>query len=210
MFFKKKESTSPSVEMLSYTLGGKKVVFKCKSDLKPTADFFAKILEEEDKSAGILKAGSTFQIGWGFYAATEKDGAVQIVTRDIASNPFENTTEDLSEMLDIFRAQSEVIQKTKSAVQETSLSDTMIVAKNALESKKVYFERQETDKEGDSGWYMGARDADPTGYAKAYTYQLRGILPDALSILQLPVGTIASFDDGKLIEIVDKDDKKIL
>ena len=42
------------------------------------------------------------------------------------------------------------------------------------------------------------------------TYQLLSFCPGAIDIIQFPVGTIAVFEDGQLVEAVDGNNRKLL
>ncbi len=79
--------------------------------------------------------------------------------------------------------------------------------------KRVYLKRDGPGNPGDSGWYMGAigvkASNDPGEYARIYTYQLLEFCKEALSVMQLPIGTICVIENGNLIEIVDKNNNKI-
>lgn len=209
MLFWKKED-----RFRSYEINNKPIFFYCDPKLNDIADFFANILKSEDASLNILKENNTIQIGWGFYSVVKNKKGLQIVAYDIEKNPFHDTTDDLSTSMKIFNEQCSIINRIGARPVETTLKNTLIVHKRALGQPKVYFQRQNPSDAQDSGWYMGAIDKSasnaPTDYAKAYTYQLYGICRDALGIMQLPIGTIAVFDHGRLVEIVDKDNNKIL
>lgn len=90
----------------------------------------------------------------------------------------------------------------------------MIIRKSVLHEEDIYLEHQEATRENDSGWYMGsvcdAKSEDAQDYMQIYTYQLLSICEEALSLLHLPIGTLALFKQGKLVEVVDSLNTKIL
>ena len=84
--------------------------------------------------------------------------------------------------------------------------------KEALSSNDVYMHRKEATKNGDSGWYLGLLD-DPdeeshvlADFESMPTYKLIAFCPDAMRVLQLPVGTVAVFNNKSLTALVDADD----
>lgn len=119
----------------------------------------------------------------------------------------------MSTLLEVFKQQCVMIEKTSEKFMETTLQNTMLVQKCALKQSSIYMQRLKPSNNMDWGWYMGsmkgAAPDRPTDYGKAYSYQLFGFCCEALGILQLPIGTIAVFDNGKLLEIINGDGQKI-
>lgn len=200
---------------MKYTsyINGKEVVFFCNENLKDIAEFFISILQNEDTAYNIISENKNIQIAWGFYKVLKTNCNYQIVCYDILNNPFNDITEDLSLNLEIMIQQYKILQITKAIAQDTSLQDTMIVQKEAFKASQVYMERCEPQSHNDSGWYMGVINGDesdsPDRYVGIYTYELINFCKNALSVLQLPVGTVCIFENGILIEAVDKDNNKI-
>lgn len=198
----------------TYSFNGKTIFFFCSDALKDIAEFFSSILKNEDITHEVIKYDSTIQVGWGFYKVLQAGNEYQIVACDLLGNPFENVTEDLSLSLEIFSQQRRMLSDTKAVPYETSFQDTLIVQKAALNASRVYLKRDEPGNSDDSGWYMGAMDikaqGDPSEYVKIYTYQLIQFCKQATFVIQLPIGTICIIENGNLVEIVDKDNNKIL
>ena len=196
------------------SFNGKSVFFLCGDALKDTAEFFSSVLQHEDTAHNVIQDKRTIQIGWGFYKVLQTDGEYQILACDIESDPFQSMTEDLSLSLEIFSQQRRILSITKAAPLETSLQDTLIVHRAAVKAQRVYLQRNEPGNHGDSGWYMGAigikAPNDPSEYARIYTNQLLKFCKEAISVVQLPIGTICIIENGNLIEIVDKDNNKLL
>ena len=198
----------------SYSINGKSIFFFGSDTMRDTAEFFSTVLQQEDALYHVIKSNSTIQIGWGFYKVMQVDGAYQIVACDLSGDPFQAMTDDLSLSLEIFAKQRKILSITKAEPQETSFQDTLIVQKAAVKAGRIYLQRDEPGSPGDSGWYMGAigvnASSDPSEYARIYTYELLKFCKEALSVMQLPVGTICVIEDGELIEIVDKNNNKIM
>lgn len=197
--------------MMEYTLNGKKICFVCDERLQQEADFFAEILEQEDKTQGVLEDGKTICIGWSYYKVLQVEEKFHIQTVDLAGNPFQEVEEDLSLSLEIFGAQLKIIKETGMTPDHVTFQDVILIRKSAVHASGIYLQRSEPVSEEDSGWYMGALEDtesnDPEDYTRIYTYQLLSICKQALSVLSLPVGVIAVFQNGELVEIVDGDDK---
>ncbi|WP_298025125.1 hypothetical protein [uncultured Dysosmobacter sp.] len=197
----------------TYSFNGKSVFFFCSDTMKDTAEFFSTVLQHEDTMYDVIKNNRTIQIGWGSYKVLQADSAYQMLACDLLSDPFQAVTDDLSLSLEIFAKQRIVLSVTKAAPKETSFQDTLIVQRAAVKAPRVYLKRDEPGNSSDSGWYMGAigvkASNDPSEYAQIYTYQLLKFCKVALSVMQLPIGTICVFENGNLIEIVDKNNNKI-
>lgn len=200
----------------TYNINGKLVSLSCREEWKPTADFLAGILLEEERAGGTLEDGSIIQIGWSFYKFVKQGQGLQMVTFDYVGDPFSATEEDLSLSLRIFHEQTEVLNKAKAQGQAvtTSFQDTMLMKKTARKADTVYLQRLEPMGEGDSGWYMGVigedGSEDPNDYTRICTYQLLSFCEAALALMPLPLGTIGLFERGQLVEVVDQDNNTLL
>lgn len=195
-----------------YQINNKSIFFFCDELLAQIADFFSQILRSEDEQYNILQPYSIIQVGWNYYKILEGD-CLQIVSLDYSKNPFEDTTEDLSLALTIFKMQSDLLHQTLLTPQETSFKDTMLIRKSALNAPHIFLQRLKPTHENDSGWYMGSIDDvasnHPEDYMKIHTYQLLSLCKEALGLMPLPVGTMGIFENGKLIELVDQDNHTI-
>lgn len=198
----------------TYDINGKTVSLSCREEWKHTANFLAGVLEEEEKAAGILKDGNIIEIGWSFYKVTEKDGAFEVVTFDYTGDPFTDTEEDLSLSMRIFHEQTEILNRAKVNAVNTAFQDTMLIKRTARKAPTVYLQRLEPMGEGDSGWYMGVIGEEgsdnPADYERICTYQLLSFCEAALALMPLPLGTIGLIERGRLVEIVDENNKSLI
>ncbi|WP_297978747.1 hypothetical protein [uncultured Oscillibacter sp.] len=197
----------------TYNINGKPVSLSCREEWKPTADFLAGVLLEEEKAGGILEDGSIIQIGWSFYKFVKQGPEFRMLTFDYVGDPFSATEEDLSLSLRIFHEQTEVLNKAAAQAVTTSFQDTMLMKKTARKADTVYLQRLEPTCEGDSGWYMGVigedGSEDPNDYTRICTYQLLSFCEAALALMPLPLGTIGLFERGQLVEVVDENNKNL-
>lgn len=91
------------VKRYDYILNNKSVYFYCDKECKQISDYFASLLEKEDKSVNILRDNAMVQLGWMFYLILGKKTGFQVVTLALETNPFKEIKEDLTLVLTIFK-----------------------------------------------------------------------------------------------------------
>ena len=111
----------------TYNISGKLISLSCREEWKPTADFLAGVLLEEEKAGGVLTEDCIIQIGWSFYKFVKEGAGLQMVTFDYVGDPFSSTEEDLSLSLRIFHEQTEVLNKAQVQAVTTAFQDTMLM-----------------------------------------------------------------------------------
>lgn len=199
----------------SRTVGGKTVFLQCDERLEAAAGMLLSALEQE-AAVGFLPAdGKRVQVGWGFYRFRREGEGFRLLTPDLLRDPFADEIEDLSLTLSIFACQCIIMNETKAPASPTvTFQDRMVIKKTAVKASRVYLQRQRAAKQGDSGWYLGtigeSRSDDLGDYKSIETYRLLFICRGALQLLQLPVGTVAVLEGGKLVEAVDGENRKLL
>lgn len=199
----------------TYDINGKRISLTCREEWKPTADFLAKVLLEEEQAGSALEDGSIIQIGWSFYKFLRQGQELQMVTFDYVGDPFSATEEDLSLSMRIFHQQTELLERARVQDQAvtTSFQDSLLVKRTAMKAPTVYLQRLEPMVEGDSGWYMGVvgeeGSQDPADYVRIHTYQLLSFCEAALALMPMPLGTIGLFERGQLVEVVDNDNNTL-
>lgn len=176
---------------------------------------FIELLTKRDSQFHIIEDNKIIQIGWNFFIIKKTENNYQIFAADYTNNPFKDVTDDLTLSLNILKEQLLVVKKTCAVSDDTtSFQDTVLVRKTALNSKNLYFLRQD-DKNGKiSGWYMGdlndsENSDDPNDYQTVYEYELLSLCPKAVSIMNLPVGTLAVIADNEIVSIVDSDNNEM-
>ena len=197
-----------------HQIGHKEYFFLADAALNTAADLLSNIIKDQEPQFNILQDGKLLQVGWNYFRVSKKEGQYQLLAPDYTHNPFEDTTVDLSQALTYFKEQSKAISHAGIQPLETTFQDTLIVETGALSADRIYMIRDTAPENGDSGWtctsvfFSGPSSLED--YAKAYTYQLRRFCEQAISILHFPVGTIAVFEKGRLIEAVGENNKKLL
>ena len=129
----------------THLLNGKAIFFLCSDTMKDTAEFFSTVLQHEDMAHNVIQDKRMLQIGWGFYKVRQTGNEYQILACDVANDPFQSATEDLSLNLEIFSKQRRILSITKAAPLETSFQDTLIVHRAAVKAPRVYLQRNEPE-----------------------------------------------------------------
>ena len=195
-------------------LDGKKVFFYCDND-KNIINTFCLTIKGQETENHIEKKKKSIFIGWGYYVFKEIDDEYQILAADYTKDPSRDLTEDLTLSLNILKDHLEISRRTGLSSDELiTFQDTFVAKKIALSSDAVYLEKQQAVENGDSGWYMGdANDVeqsdDPDDYITLPLYKLLSYCPKAVSVLSLPVGTIAIIKDGEITNICDEDNNEV-
>jgi hypothetical protein len=211
-----KASGSASVETskFSKTIGGKTISIFCASELSSQAEYLLSVLDDETR--GSIRDGYIIQMGWSMFIIKQTGDEYILNTPDFFGNPFTDTTIDATTAIAIQMQQNDILRQAKIEGAQVSFQDTVVILKDALEANALYFERQATDTEGDSGWYLGlledndSSERPPSDYISVYTYQLLTIKPLLLKLLALPAGCIAVIMNDEIVEVVDSNDERIL
>ena len=198
-----------------YVINNKTVILNYNKELEQVAKVFVNILEQEDKTNNIIKENSTVKIGYLLYKIVLEKDDYRLLAIDLNNKELNTFTDDLTLVLNYFNRQANIINltKTKDQVTDTYYDDDMIISKQSLKSSKLYMLREER-KDKDCGWYLGAvgeeKTNNPSDYVKIKTYRLKDICDVAIDVLQLPVGTLAIIENNKIIDLVDKNNNKLL
>lgn len=197
-----------------YLLGEKQCFFLAGEGLAAAAELLAGILQRQEEQYAVLQDGKLLQIGWNYFRVVENQGQYQLLALDYTKNPFQDSTPDLSLALSYLEQQYDAVNRAGIQPLETTFQDTLIVETGALRADRIYMIRDSEPENGDSGWtctsVFFSRPSSLEDYAKAYTYQLRKFCEQAIQILHFPVGTIAVFEQGWLMEAVGENNKKLL
>lgn len=151
----------------------------------PQADGFFQILESLPASA--VGDGQVIQAGWGFLKpAAQPDGSVVLTAPDHAGATPEWVT-DLSTEAWVLAEQVTMLRRLDIEPKECLASDYILVEEGALEAEEVYFHRRSTQREGDSGWFLGiARPGDRGEMDWVIAYSLLQSRRELIPFLMLP------------------------
>ncbi len=195
-------------------IGDKKVHINCDEKLKNAVNALCDVLKGLQVQRNIFDEDFILCAGWSYYFFKEYEDYWQILAPDFKKDPNKYRTDNLTIPLMVQNLQSETLN-TAGIKPETSnipvnFRSTMLVLKDAMTAKNVYFNRSEPESENDSGWYLGlmgdeSEDHQPDDYALVQTSELFKVRPLALRIFGMPVGTLAVFDGNLMTALVDKD-----
>lgn len=203
------------IKIYKKIINNKKVEIQCDDTLKRFIDSFFDLLDKQEKEHSIIEDNNIVEIGWSFYFIKKYgDNVYSISCPDYDKNPFKDRSRDLTKSFNIQAIQNKLLHETKRKGSPVTFQDTIMVLKDAMEFKDVYMHRVSETENKDSGWHIGVLD-DPKekhpveDYTKMHSYELLKYNPELIKVLPLDVGCVVIIKDGKIAEIVDKDDNKI-
>ncbi|PLS19259.1 hypothetical protein CVD28_02275 [Bacillus sp. M6-12] len=200
---------------LSKPIGKQKVSLTCLEHLSTQGNFLLDLIEKEHKTYDILKDNYKIQVGWSFYILCLHDGVFSVLSPDHISNPFKETTEDLSLSLFVQVQQNEVLKKAKIQGESVSFQDTILVHKDALKSDSLCLERMDGRQSGESGWFIGTLDDTDSSsttendFKQIYVYELLHSKPELMKFLSLPTGCLVVLEN-KEITVLDTKNERLL
>lgn len=201
-------------------INNKRVKLYSNYPLKNAATAVLRTLKMVSEKTNIFSPTFALNYGWArFYLSKrmEKNSPCYIVqTADYRNDPIRLRTDDCSDALIVQNMQVDTNVKAKVQRPEPTLySDTILVLKEAINADDVYLNRTEPTKDGDSGWYFGLLNDEMEGQhdhdelVSMRTSELMKFRPEALRVLQMPVGTLAVFHENVMTALVDKDDNPL-
>ncbi|CAM3287117.1 MULTISPECIES: immunity protein Imm33 domain-containing protein [Saccharibacillus] len=195
------------------TIGSRVFSVKCDQALEAQGEFLLDLFADTEAKAGFLQDGMKIQVGWSILFVHEReDSNVTILAPDYASNPFERTTDDLTETLTVQLEQNYVLKLTGAQGEATLFQDTLISSEQALDAERVYLERTEHRSEGVSGWYLGPAQGgqvDAGELRRYYVFQLLSRRPGVLKTLALPKGYVAVLHGEDVEAVLDAEDRNV-
>jgi hypothetical protein len=187
-------------------------LFKVNSEeyLREQAEALLQIIGNIESSK--LKDKFKIQVGWSIFTIVEDNDGFNIVAPDYKTNPFSESTDDLTIPLWIQLEQSTLVNKLKLDGEMISFQDKIVCSKGVLSLDNIYLERSKEHEKGDSGWYIGPVDESiATDELEAYyAYQLLKIRPSIIKTLALPSGYMAVLEKDELKAVLDENDIDVL
>ena len=182
--------------------------------LKEPLEFLLSCVASFEGRGRGLADGVTIQFGWSLFKLRADGGDLVVQAPDFARDPFHAFVDDCSVPLRVASSQAEVCRLAKVEPADVTFQQTLILRKGCLRDRGLYVERQRpTKKTLDSGWYVGPLESEaPPGAddLEAFdTFRLLDTRPVVLSILQLPVGYLATIDGERLVDIANEKNKTI-
>lgn len=187
-------------------------VFKVNSEeyLREQAEALLEMIGNIEASK--LKDKFKVQVGWNIFTIVVDDEGFKILAPNYSTNPFIESTDDLTIPLWIQLEQGILLNKLKLDGEMISFEDKIICAKGVLLIDNIYLERSKEHEKGDSGWYIGPVDESiSTDELEAYyAYQLLKLRPSIIKMLALPSGYMAVIEKDEVKAVLDENDIDVL
>ncbi len=165
-----------------------------------------------------IKDGFKIEIGFSIFILVKNfDDEYTIVVPDYTTNPFIDTTRDLTISLGIQFEQIDILKLYNVIGKSVRYDDKLAVAKNAL--NKEYICLQRFSDLGESGWCINEITLDKNGkflsktadeYESYYAYQLLKIRPALIKFLLLPYDYIVIVKNDDILDILNEKDESII
>lgn len=129
-----------------------------------------------------------FQVGFSVYKLIEVEKQqFRLVSIDYEANPFKDFTEDLTVALWIQSEQASLTKELQINPSEIRFDDKILIAKGVFEDEHAYLQRQNTQSQRDSGWFMGYQRQDNEDFVSIYAFELLKWNPKLIKVLVLPM-----------------------
>ena len=161
-------------------------------------------------SKSDLKNELLFQIGFSIYKLIEiEKQQFRLVSIDFEADPFKDVTEDLTIALWIQSEQANFAKELQINPSEIRFDDKILIAKGVFEDEHAYLQRQNTQSQRDSGWFMGYQRQDNEEFVGIYAFELLKWNPKLIKVLVLPTDYLVIVNDGEIHTILNDSDEEI-
>ncbi|MEP7766217.1 hypothetical protein [Sanguibacter sp. 25GB23B1] len=144
---------------------------------------------------GTLVDGRPVLLHGNLFVLRASDDGLTIHAPDYLGDPDADLTDDLTLALWVMNAQAQLLRRFGPEGQPTRWDDTIVVQKGVLDAEAVYLHRTPTERERDSGWYVGAVGGDDPPRVdeleRIRAYELLSRRPALVPLLALPDGHLA-------------------
>ena len=157
-----------------------------------------------------IRDGLLLQVGFSIYKLVQLNiDQFRIMSVNYETNPFKEFTDDLTLALWIQSEQSTLAKELNIEASEIRFDEKIVLAKGAFEGNHYYLQRQDTDKKGDSGWFIGYQNQDTAGFVSIYAFEILKMNPKLIKVLILPVNYLVVVNGGDIQTILNEQDEEI-
>lgn len=179
------------LDMIGRVIGDTVVRGHTTSDLIPYAEGIFEVLRDV---AQDLRDGYTLWFGWGPIFLKAAPHGYTLISPDYAQDPRVDRTEDLSIALWTLVGQVGLINSVGVEPTEIGFEDDVIVEQGWDTAPDLELQRQESSREGDSGWTISVfptrdRQFDPKRYERIPAWKALQLRPTVTHALTLPHDT---------------------
>ena len=161
-------------------------------------------------SKSDLKNELLFQVGFSIYKLIEVEKQqFRLVSIDYEANPFKDVTEDLTVALWIQSEQASLAKELQINPTETRFDDKILIAKGVFEDEHAYLQRQNTQSQRDSGWFMGYQKQNNEEFVAIHAFELLKWNPKLIKVLVLPTDYLVIVNAGEIHTILNNRDEEI-
>ena len=154
-------------------------------------------------SKSDLKNELLFQVGFSIYKLIEVDKEqFRLVSIDYEANPFKDFTEDLTIALWIQSEQASLAKELQINPSQTRFDDKLLIAKGVFEDEHSYLQRQNTQSQRDSCWFMVYQRQDNEDFVGIHAFELLKWNPKLIKVLVLPTDYLVIVNDGEILSIL--------
>ena len=157
-----------------------------------------------------IRDGLLLQVGFSIYKLVQLNiDQFRIMSVNYETNPFKEFTDDLTLALWIQGEQSRLVKELDIEASDIRFDEKIVLAKGAFESDHYYLQRQDTDKKGDSGWFIGYQNQDAAGFVSIYAFEILKMNPKLIKVLILPANYLVVVNGGDIQTILNEQDEEI-
>lgn len=151
-----------------------------------------------------------FQVGFSIYKLIEVDKEqFRLVSIDYEANPFKDFTEDLTVALWIQSEQASLTKELQINPSEIRFDDKILIARDVFEDEHAYLQRQNTQSQRDSGWFMGYQKQNNEEFVTIHAFELLKWNPKLIKVLVLPTDYLVIVNAGEIHTILNNRDEEI-
>lgn len=157
-----------------------------------------------------IQDGLLLQIGFSIYKLVQLNmDQFRIMSVNYETNPFKEFTDDLTLALWIQSEQTRLAKELKIEASEIRFDEKIVLAKGVFESDHYFLQRQNTDRKGDSGWFVGYQNQDTDDFVGIYAFEILKKNPKLIKTLILPADYLVVVNGGDIQAILNEQDEEI-
>jgi hypothetical protein len=193
---------------LQRKIGDYEIVVACKDDFKDQGESLLKKLAELNERGPALKDGTLIEFGWA-PIRLQADGDVLVVCEpDFDGDALKNFVKGVDRVLQVLTWQAKILRATGVKGEPSHFNQKLVMVKACLSLRRIYLEREPTERKDDTGWYIGdekrpeARE-QVSELEGIYVWQLVKLRPALMKVLAFPPGYLILMEGDEPESILD-------
>ena len=155
-----------------------------------------------------IQDGLLLQIGFNIYKLVQLNmDQFRIMSVNYETNPFKEFTDDLTLALWIQSEQTRLAKELKIEASDIRFDEKIVLAKGVFESDHYFL--QNTDRKGDSGWFVGYQNQDTDDFVGIYAFEILKKNPKLIKTLILPADYLVVVNGGDIQAILNEQDEEV-